>query len=377
MTAHPDLPVSFPPAVYAQRISRAQRLVAERGLGAAIFGTGPELAYLTGLWTSSHERLTALVLPPVGDARLIAPATDAGELNAVASLPGVRLTVWRDGEAPYAAAARAAGPGPVALGSSLTADHVLRLQAALGETVLAGDALADLFTVKEPAEVEQLAFAAEAIDRVHAAVPSLVRAGRTEREIAVDLTELILREHARVDFVIVGSGPNGANPHHEFSDRVLQPGDPVVVDIGGSVGAGYHSDCTRTYVVGDAEHLDASFRAAYDLLRSAQAAAVATARPGMTAGELDAVARGPLKRAGFGREFSHRLGHGIGLALHEAPFIVAGDDTILEEGMTFSIEPGIYLPGQWGMRIEDIVVLERAGARPLNSAPRGLVACGP
>lgn len=362
------LPQTFPQDVYAARLSRVQRHIRAKGLGAAVIGAGPELAYLTGSWTASHERLTALVVPPKGDARLFAPATDAAALRGVGKLRGIQLVTWRDGENPYALVERACGGGTVAVGTSLTADHVLRLQDACGELHLATDLLADAFMIKGPEEVEQLAFAAAAIDRVHAAVPELLRPGRTEREIAQELNALIRREHSRVDFIIVGSGPNGADPHHDYSDRVLEDGDPVVVDLGGTVGGGYHSDCTRTYVVGGVETATDDFTRAYGTLSRAQDDAVAAARPGMTAGDLDAVARGRINEAGYGTYFSHRLGHGIGLGLHEEPFIIARNNTVLQPGMTFSIEPGIYVPGAWGMRIEDIVVLEDDGARRLNTA---------
>lgn len=367
------LPEIFPQEIYSRRLTRVQQHLRDRGLGGVIIGSGPELAYLTGSWTSSHERLTALIVPPSGNARLLAPATDATALTAVGEMPGIELVTWRDGENPYALAERACGSGTVAVGTSLTAHHVLRLQETCGEVVLATDVLAAAFMVKGKEEIEQLEFAAAAIDRVHAAVPELLKPGRTEREIAAELDALILREHSRTDFIIVGSGPNGADPHHDFSDRVLAEGDPVVVDLGGTVGAGYHSDCTRTYVVGGgttADSADSEFVRAYDTLRRAQADAVAAARPGMTAGELDSVARDRINEAGYGTYFTHRLGHGIGLALHEEPFIIACNETVLEPGMVFSIEPGIYIPGKWGMRIEDIVVLEEDGARPLNTCAK-------
>lgn len=364
------LPEVFPEEVYCRRLRRVQNHVRGQGLGGVILGSGPELAYLTGSWTSSHERLTALIVPPSGNARLLAPATDATALAAVSAMPGIELVTWRDGENPYAIAERSCSSGTIAVGTSLTADHVLRLQETCGEVVLATDVLAGAFMVKGLEEIEQLEFAAAAIDRVHAAVPGLLQPGRTEREIAAELDALIMREHSRTDFIIVGSGPNGANPHHDFSDRVLEQGDPVVVDLGGTVGAGYHSDCTRTYVVGGgatADSADSEFARAYDTLRRAQTDAVAAARPGMTAGELDSVARARINEAGYGTYFTHRLGHGIGLALHEEPFIIARNETVLEPGMVFSIEPGIYMRDKWGMRIEDIVVLEESGARPLNT----------
>lgn len=360
---------SFEPAVYSARISRVAAEAQNAGLAGVIVGAGAELAYLTGSWVTSHERLTALSVTADGEARLVVPATDIGGL----SLPGVEILGWRDGEDPYrlATAAFSADPArPVGLGTALTADHVLRLQPLLPRTVLATQALSAVFAVKEEVELRQIETAAEAIDRVHEQVPELLRPGRTEAEVAADLEELILAGHDTVDFIIVGSGRNGANPHHSHSGRVLGEGDPVVVDIGGSLGAGYHSDCTRTYRVGGAAAPE--FEEAYAVLERAQQEAVAAAKPGITAGELDAVARDIIDRAGYGGYFTHRTGHGLGLSLHEEPFIVAGSDTRLREGMVFSVEPGIYVPGRWGMRIEDIVTLTADGARSLNSCPRHL-----
>jgi Xaa-Pro aminopeptidase len=184
------------------------------------------------------------------------------------------------------------------------------------------------------------------------------------------ITEAILAEgHATVDFVIVGSGPNAASPHHEVSDRVLAAGDVVVVDIGGTMPSGYCSDSTRTYALGEPP---AEFTAYYKVLYDAQEAACAAVRPGMTAEAVDAAAREPITRAGYGAAFFHRTGHGIGLEAHEDPYIVAGNAEPLEPGMAFSVEPGIY-PGPHGARIEDIVVCTADGYERLNHTPRELV----
>lgn len=354
---------AFDATVFASRRARAAQLVQRDGLGGLIIGTGPELAYLTGMSTSSHERLTALVVAPGGEAQLIAPITDAGSLK----LLDVPVTTWNDGDDPYRMAAQLVGPGPVGLGSSLTADHVFALQSVLPETVLATAAVSELFMVKDEEERAQLARAGAAIDRVHEQVAGLLVPGRTERDVAEALEPLIMAEHEHVEFIIVGSGENGSHPHHDFSDRVLQPGDPVVVDLGGALDSGYQSDCTRTHVVPGATP-PAEFIAAAEVLQEAFETACAAARPGMTAGELDAAARGVIERAGYGELFTHRLGHGIGLAGHEPPFIVGGSDVRLEQGMVFSIEPGLYKAGQWGMRIENIVRLDADGATSLNAA---------
>ncbi|MGP5496029.1 M24 family metallopeptidase [Corynebacterium flavescens] len=370
-------PTSFAPSVYRERLHQAQRTAASKGIDLLIIGTGADFAYLTGSWMSSHERLTALVIPAQGDCRVVAPQTDYQDLfSSPLGEMGVEIRGWKDGEDPYSIALEGVeAPKRVALGSSLTADHVLRFQQLLShaEFSLATYALAELFMSKDAAEIAELSKAGAAIDVVHDAVPQLLQAGLTEAQVAAQLHEKILREHAEVDFVIVGSGPNGANPHHSFSDRVMEHGDPVVVDIGGTLPSGYHSDCTRTYIVGgDLDAAPAGFTQAYDVLLKAQAAGRAQAIAGSIASEVDEVTRRIISDAGFGEYFVHRTGHGIGLSTHEEPFIMRGNEVVLQPGMAFSIEPGIYMPGQWGMRLEDIVVVGDAECICLNDGPREL-----
>jgi Xaa-Pro aminopeptidase len=226
--------------------------------------------------------------------------------------------------------------------------------------------------IKDAEEVAELRLAGAAIDAVHRRVPEWLRAGRTEREVAADIAEAILAEgHRTVEFVIVGSGPNGADPHHEVSDRVIGDGEIVVVDIGGAVPSGYNSDSTRTYVVGTPDPAAADRIA---VLVRAQQAAVDAVRSGATAEEVDAAARSVLAEAGLAEAFLHRTGHGIGVSVHEEPYIAPGNDLVLREGMAFSIEPGIYFAGEWGARIEDIVVVTADGCERLNVAPHGLTA---
>jgi Xaa-Pro aminopeptidase len=228
----------------------------------------------------------------------------------------------------------------------------------------------DLRAHKSAAEIAALRAAGAAIDRVHEQVPGWLRPGRTEREVAADISEAILAAgHVSVDFVIVGSGPNGASPHHTASDRVLQPGDAVVVDIGGAMPTGYCSDCTRTYAIGA---VPAEVASCYQVLLAAQEAAYAAVRPGVTAAAVDAVARTRISAAGYGEFFVHRTGHGIGLETHEDPYIVAGNAEVLQPGHAFSVEPGIY-PGPYGARIEDIVVCTADGGERLNNVTRDLV----
>lgn len=341
---------------HARRLARARTVMKQESLVAIVVGTGSEMRYFTGHEISAHERLACLVITESAET-LIAPATDvAGG--------------WIDGEDPYALVVDKLPAGDIGVGSSLLAPHILHLQELIDGRMR--PLPPGLFEIKEPEEIAELSRAGKAIDEVHSAVPDLLRAGRTEEEVAEELADLILHEHAAVDFVIVGSGENGANPHHDHSGRLLRPGDPVVVDLGGTLDSGYHSDCTRTYVVPGAEP-PAAFLRAYEAVHSGFRGALQFCRPGVTASELDASARAVITAQGFGDFFSHRLGHGIGLAGHERPWIVAGDGTVVQEDMVFSVEPGVYMPGEWGVRIEDIVVATPEGALTLNNRPRELL----
>ena len=340
--------------MYEQRIARAQEIIRQKNLGGMVIGTGPELTYFTGETLTSHERLTALVINQ-SSATLVAPVTD---VDSVTFSP---VRGWSDGTSAYEIVASLLDDGPVALGSSLTANHVLTLQEYFPTQLLPSG----LFQVKEDYEIEHLARAGQAIDKVHAKVPGLLRAGKTEAEVAAELSELILEEHATVDFIIVGSGPNGANPHHDYSSRALQPGDPVVVDIGGTLDTGYRSDSTRTYLVeGEAPE---GFLDAYEAVKEAYLAARNQARPGVSAESVDRAAREAMGK--WAEHFSHRTGHGIGLSTHEEPYIVEGNGLTLEPGMAFSIEPGTYIQGKWGIRIEDIVCVSDEGVQRLNLQP--------
>lgn len=364
----------FATSVYAERLERAARLAGERNLDALVFGTGSDLQYLIGSKVSSHERLTALVVGTDGKSTLVMPAVERGEiaLCAVGDLP-VEVVLWEDGQNPHQIVADLVpGATTLGIGASLTADHLIPLQELTGaNTVLAGTVLKELFMRKDSAEVAQLRDAGAAIDRVHARVKDLLRPGSTEREVAAEIETAILEEgHSSVDFVIVGSAENGANPHHDFSDRVIEDGDIVVIDIGGTWGVGYHSDCTRTFVVGKPSEKAAKV---WDVLRAAQEKAVAAVRPGVTAAEIDQVARDAISEAGYGEYFIHRTGHGIGLSVHEEPFIMAGNELVLEPGMAFSVEPGIYIPGEFGMRLEDILVVTADGCESMNHGSHELI----
>jgi Xaa-Pro aminopeptidase len=356
-----------------QRLTAAQKATAAAGLDALLVTPGADLRYLTGYPARITERLTCLVLPTGGEPTLVVPTLERPAAE-VAATPGLRIVDHRDGTDPYPLVALAlGGAASVGLSNRMWAEQVLALRAALPHTEqrLAGDVLTELRMRKSPAEVEALARGGAAIDAVHERMGDWLRPGRTEAEVGADIAQAIRAAgHATADFTIVAAGPNGASPHHDVSERVIQPGEAVVVDIGGTMPDGYCSDSTRTYLLGEP---DEDFLAAYEALQAAQAAAVAAVRPGITAEAVDAVARDLLTGAGYGEYFLHRTGHGIGLDGHEAPYLVAGNDLPLEAGMTFSVEPGVYVAGRFGARIEDIVACTADGVRRLNTISTDLV----
>jgi len=362
-------------AVSPDRLSHARKAVAGAGLDALLITPGPDLRWLTGYEALPLERLTCLVLPADGEPFLVAPQLEVPsvEASAVPSL-GIEVVGWAETEDAYAtAASRLTEPRRVGLANRMWAEQVLRFRDALpgAEQSLASEVLSDLRMRKSPEEVDALRRAGQAIDRVHTRMAEFLRPGLTEREAGREIAAAILAEgHETVDFVIVGSGPNGASPHHEVGDRVLERGDVVVVDIGGTTDEGYCSDCTRMYSLGEPPSL---FRDYFSVLHEAQVAACEHARPGVTAESVDAAARAVIAAAGYGENFVHRTGHGIGVETHEEPYIVEGNRTVLEVGMAFSIEPGIYLPGQHGARIEDIVVATDDGIERLNVTDRDVV----
>ena len=364
----------FPSNVYGRRLEAAAAAADRAGVAGLVVTPGYDLRYLLGSRAQTFERLTALVIPAVGAPVVVLPRLELAALreSAAADL-GLAVQDWVDGENPYDIVADAlGGHARAAVTDSMPALHLLPLAARLGAVpVLGTQIMAGLRMVKDPAEIEALSAAGAAIDRVHARVPEFLKPGRTEADVAADITEAIVAEgHSEAAFVIVGSGPNGADPHHECSDRVLQAGDIVVVDIGGPVEPGYNSDSTRTYSLGEPS---AEIAGQYAVLQRAQAAGVAAVRPGVTAEQVDATARDVLAEAGLAEYFVHRTGHGIGLSVHEEPYIVAGNDLPLAPGMAFSVEPGIYFPGRWGARIEDIVIVTADGALAVNDRPHDLI----
>lgn len=379
---------SIPDERFGARLARAQALTAEGGVRALLIGVGADLHYLTGYDATPLERLTMLVVPAAGRPVLVAPRLEAMAAAgcAAARIGMVDIAAWdetADSQALVAsvvtgAAGAAVGAGErVLVSDHLWSMHVLGLQRNLpgASFGLATDVLRELRMVKDRDEIELLRLAAHAADRVVDQIAAGRLVGRTELDVSREVRERLLAEgHEAAEFAIVAAGPNSASPHHEATDKVIQAGEAIVLDIGGSF-SGYTSDTTRTlWVTGgeDARGPTPEFRQLFDLLRVAQADAVAAVRPGVACEAIDATARDLITAGGHGPAFIHRTGHGIGLEVHEEPYIVAGNSEPLRAGVAFSVEPGIYLAGRYGARIEDIVVCGPNGPDVLNLSNRDL-----
>jgi Xaa-Pro aminopeptidase len=369
--------------VLTERLRRAAESAQQAGIDALLLTPGADLRYLIGYDALPLERLTCLVVPARGEPVLVVPLLERMAAEASGADAVVKIVAHGETDDAFALTAGivrdALGNAPdrVAVADRMWAEQVFRFGSVLpaAAQVTAGSVLRALRQVKSADELAGLRRAAAAIDRVHGRMGEWLRPGRTEEEVGRDIAQAITDEgHVQVNFVIVASGPNGASPHHHVSARVIEAGDPVVVDIGGTMADGYCSDCTRTYVAGGQP--DEEFARYYAVLLDAQKRSCESVRPGVSAQSVDAAARDLIVAAGYGDKFVHRTGHGIGLEEHEDPYIVAGNDTILEPGMCFSIEPGIYLPGQHGARIEDIVAVTDDGVERLDTIDRDLVVLG-
>jgi Xaa-Pro aminopeptidase len=357
---------------HASRLRRATDEASVQGFDALVVPPSPDLLYLIGYGPPQLERPTLLVMRPDAPPTMLVPELERP--LAAASPAGALATLisWADGTDPYEETARLLPAiGRVAVGDRLWASHVLGLQRAAPELSLApaSPVLGRLRAVKDEFELAALTRAARAADEAFREVCTTRFEGRREEEIAAELAELLVRNgHATAGFTIVGSGPNSASPHHEPGGRTIRPHDVVVMDFGGAL-AGYCSDTTRTVVVGEPSN---EVHRVYGVVRDAQAAACEAVRPGAPAQEIDRAARDTIEDAGLGARFIHRTGHGIGLEIHEPPYIVEGNDEPVAPGMTFSVEPGVYLEGSFGVRIEDIVVVTADGVDRLNRSTREL-----
>ncbi|MGE7390141.1 M24 family metallopeptidase [Streptomyces sp. NPDC004126] len=374
--AHAE-PEAFTTADYAARMAAAAQSAADAGLAGLLIAPGPDLTHLTGYRpTAETERLTLLVLAAGQDPVLVVPALEAPDAAKAPGADALTLRDWTDGDDPY----RAAAPlldvsGRFGVSDNTWALHLLGLQRELPATTYSPltDALPMLRAVKDERELARLAAAGAAADAAYAQILHVPFAGRRESEVAADLAGLLrVHGHSQVDFTVVGSGPNGANPHHEAGERVIRHGDMVVLDFGG-LKHGYGSDISRTVHVGEPTPEE---RRIHDIVREAQQAGFAAVRPGATCQDVDRAARAVITEFGYGERFIHRTGHGIGVTTHEPPYMVEGEEQPLVPGMCFSVEPGVYLPGRFGVRIEDIVTVTADGGRRLNNAPREMAIVG-
>jgi Xaa-Pro aminopeptidase len=366
-------PAPFTSDDYAARMSRTVDAALVAGLAGVLVSPGPDLIWLTGYRpTAVTERLTLLILVPGRRPTLVVPVLERPDAEAAAGAPALTVTDWRDGDDPYGLIASLLGNrNRFGVSDSTWALHVLGLQTATVDAVYQAltDCLPMLRAVKDAHELDRLAAAGEAADATYHEILSVRFAGRRETHVAADLAALLRQfGHEQVDFTVVGSGPNGANPHHEAGNRVIENGDAVVLDFGGLM-HGYGSDTTRTVSVGEP---DDEVRLVHSIVRRAQQAAFDAVRPGVPCEEIDRVARRMITEAGYGERFIHRTGHGIGVTTHEPPYLVQGEEQPLVPGMCFSIEPGVYLPGRFGVRIEDIVTVTSDGGRRLNNTSHSL-----
>jgi Xaa-Pro aminopeptidase len=357
------------------RISRVRDEMARQDVDVLLLSAGPDLPYLTGYEAMPLPRLTMLVLPRSGDVRLVVPKLEAPRVETGEAL--FELVPWPDGDDPITlVAAMLGGARTIAVGDQTWARFVLDLQRTLPRDVRwsrAHDVTTPVRVVKDDEEIARLQRAASAVDTVAVAMRDQPFAGRREIDVHRELVDRMLElGHQRANFAIVGAAANAASPHHEPTERVIDDGDVVLCDFGGTMD-GYCSDITRMFSVGTppSEVVDA-----YAVLHEAQEAGVRAAVVGAPCESVDAAARNVITAAGFGEQFVHRTGHGIGTEAHEDPYMVAGNTETIVAGHAFSVEPGIYLTGRFGLRLEDIVVATAEGPRRLNEAPRDIAIVG-
>jgi Xaa-Pro aminopeptidase len=361
--------------LHLDRLARVRAAMAEQGIDTLLLSVGHDLPYLTGYEAMPLERLTMLVVPRDADATLVIPGLEAPR---VTEMPGVfDLLPWGETEDPTAIVARLArGASTIAVGDQMWARFLVELLPQLPGASYrrAVDVVGPLRMVKDRAEIDALAAAGAAVDRIAAELQAghIPLVGRTEADVSAELSARILAEgHDVVNFAIVAAGENAASPHHHAGQRVIRADEIVLCDFGGTMN-GYCSDITRCVFTGDVGSAAPDIAEAYAVLHEAQQAAVAAATVGAACQDIDRTAREIITAAGYGEYFVHRTGHGIGMEAHEDPYIVEGNERPLAAGHAFSIEPGIYIPGKWGMRLEDIVVAGADGPVPMNRVDHAL-----
>lgn len=364
--------------VFADRLDRVRSALTSTGVDAALVSVGPDMPWMIGYGAMPLERLTMLVVPSDGTPTLVIPGFEVPRVIEHGGL--FTIDGWSETDDPIQRVADLVGSaGRLAIGDHTWARFLVSLQHRLpnAQWVNGSEVYGPLRQVKDDAEIASLQRAADGVDIVAAALQSgeIPLIGRTEADVSADLGRRIKAQgHAKVNFALVASGPNAASPHHEAGDRIIQPNEPVLCDFGGTTAEpegmpGYCSDITRMVFTGEPP---AEYREAFDVLFDAQARGVAAAQVGTPAEDVDAAARNHMASADLDQWFLHRLGHGIGVEAHEDPYLVSGNATPLQAGNAFSIEPGFYIEGKWGARIEDIVVATPEGPRSLNKADHQL-----
>jgi Xaa-Pro dipeptidase len=365
--------------VYKQRQSRLAAALPDHGLDGLILNAGPSLTYFSGLHFHLSERPVALFLLSGQEPLIVAPELEAGKVH---GLPfPVQVYLYGEDTASWAgsfrAAARAARLSGARVGIEPRRLRVLELElletAAPGAFFVSGqECMASLRMVKDRAELAAMRRAVAIAQQALSATLADFRAGVTERQLAAELTVQILRHGSDPELPfspIVASGANSANPHAVPSDRVIQNGELLILDWGASAD-GYFSDLTRTFAVGE---VDDDLHQVARTVAEANAAARAACQPGVPAGEVDDAARRVIELSGYGEFFMHRTGHGLGIESHEEPYIASGNPLPLQPGMTFTIEPGIYLPGRGGVRIEDNLLITDQASETFSDLRRDLV----
>ncbi len=358
--------------VYQTRIQRARDLMRDEGLDMLFIGPSSDFRYFTGHPVKQSERLTALLIPYDGTPTVVVPQLEA---PLVAHLgDDFEYEIWTETENPIdrvVERVRRSGSEAIAINDQIWAGFVIQLQHELPNRSYARgvNVLKQLRSVKDQFELDLLKEASRRTDNAwESFIKSVKVIGRTEEEVAEDLKGA-LADHGMPDvaFCIVASGPNGSSPHHHTADRRIQAGDPIVMDFGG-IHEGYFSDVTRTPVAGHVP--DDNFTTAYDIVLEAQQAAFEKIAPGVPCQDVDRAARKVITDHGYGDYFIHRVGHGIGMTGHEDPYLVEGNAEPLQAGMVVSDEPGIYMPGKWGIRIEDSVAVTASGGERYNHVSR-------
>lgn len=352
------------------KLGRLQAIMAERGIDLVALAPGAHMHWVLGYHPHPDERAT-LLLVSSGKAAVLVPSVNAQDMRAHTDLP---CFSWKDEDGPVAALNEALSACGISKGAKLSLDETARADVALllmralgvSDYSFASETVGALRMRKDAGDLDQILRSAAVADKAMEAGLAAIKPGMTERQVAAVIRQAFVNNGVSVSFTLVASGPNGAFPHHSTGNRQISKGDAIVLDIGGSLDH-FSSDMTRMAILGDGPD---DYAHVHAVVEEAVQAAMAAARPGVAARMVDQAARDVITAAGYGEYFVHRTGHGLGLEVHEPPYLTSTSETVLEPGMVFSIEPGIYLPGRFGIRLEDIVVLEEQGPRVLSALSR-------